>query len=113
MGKAARRKREPRAAQRGHVHERIAVEARQNRESSDFTIEDSDPASALGGLLEAAREAMCNAAPAEFAYEGRTYWLRMSVGVALLEVFDSPATARPIAKALTGSTDRFGHAPAH
>lgn len=113
MGKAANRKRDSQAAQPGDVHERIQTEAKRNREASGFKFADSDPSSALGGLLEAARKAVGNATPVKIIYEGAPYWLRVSTGVAFLEVYDSPAAAKPMAASLVGSTDRFGHMPGH
>ena len=35
------------------------------------------------------------------------------VGMALLEVFDSPATGKHLVRKFTGSMDRFGHEPGH
>lgn len=112
MGKAARRKRDQ-AAQLGSVHECIQSEARQAREAPAFMLRDADETPALASLLEAAREAMTKVAPTQFEHEGRTYWLRCSIGLARLEVFDSPATARPMVTGLCGSTDSFGHTPSH
>lgn len=118
MGKASKRKNESRPANAGSVHEQIQTEAKQRRESPEFIMSEfmlNAPASgsALGGLFEAAREASGSATPTKFMYEGRPYWLRVSVGMALLEVFDKPATSKPLARALAGSTDKFGHTPTH
>ncbi len=56
---------------------------------------------------------MNKALPASFEYMGRTYWMRCSIGVALLEVFDTPATSEPLISAFCGSSDEHGHHPAH
>lgn len=113
MGKAARRKREPRATQPGSVHERIQTEARQAREAPASSLRDADETPALAALLEGAREAVGNALPTQFEIDGRTYWLRCSIGLARFEVFDSPAKATPLITGLGGSTDSFGHSPCH
>jgi hypothetical protein len=113
MGKASNRKRSPEAAPSDGVHERIQVEARQAREAPELRFRDYDESTALHGLLSAARKTAGNATPAKFIYEGRPYWLRISIGMALVEVFDSPATAQPLVKSITGSTDFFGHTPGH
>ena len=113
MGKAARRKRAPRAAQPGAVHERSQSEALQLREGTAFSLRDADETPALAALLEGAREAISKALPTQFEVDGRTYWLRCSIGLARFEVFDSPAKAAPLVTGLGGSVDSFGHMPAH
>lgn len=113
MGKGARRKREPQAAQPVGVHERIQAEAREMREAPAFCLADADETPALAALLESAREATGKTTPTKFVHEGRPYWLRVSIGLARLEVFDSPGTAKPLVTGLGGSTVSFGHTPAH
>lgn len=118
MGKASKRKNEFQPANAGNVHEHIQAEAAQRRESPEFFMSEfmlNEPAtdSALGGLFEAAREAAGNATPTKFMYEGRPYWLRACIGMALLEVFDKPATSKPLARALVGSTDKFDRTCRH
>lgn len=113
MGKASRRKREPRAAQPGSLHERIQSEAQQAREAPKFDLRDADESPALAELLEAARVAVADRLPTQFEIDGRTYWLRCSIGLAMFEVFDSPAKAKPLISAFGGSTESFGHTPGH
>ncbi|WP_395055722.1 hypothetical protein [Polaromonas sp.] len=95
------------------MHSHIQAEARQTREGPTATLRDADETPALAALLGAAKEAVAVATPTKFEYEGRTYWLRCSIGLARFEVFDSPATARPLITGLGGSTTSFGHTPAH
>ena len=113
MGKAANRKRDGQATPNAGVHERIQAEARQAREAPGMGFLDCDESSALHGLLAAARKSAGDATPAKFIYEGRPYWLRISIGAALIEVYDNPGTARALVKTLTSSTDFFGHTPGH
>jgi hypothetical protein len=112
MGKAARRKRE-KLEQPRDVHEQIQAQARQARGAPSGSLRDADETPALAALLGAAKEAVARATPTKFEHEGRTYWLRCSIGLARFEVFDGPATARPLVTGLGGSTDNFGHTPAH
>jgi hypothetical protein len=113
MGKAARRKRDSRSALPGAVHDRIQSEAAAAREAPAFAFRDADDTPALAALLESAREAAGKSMPTQFVHEGRPYWLRISIGLARLDVFDSPATGRPLVTGLSGSTDDFGHTPGH
>ena len=118
MGKASNSKHEQSAAAAGSVHEQIQTEAKQRRESpafimSEFLLNAPASSTALGGLFEAAREAASSVTPTKFIYQGRPYWLRVCIGAALLEVFDKPATSAPLARALAGSTEKFGHSPIH
>lgn len=62
-------------------------------------------------LLQAAREAFCSAAPPTFSHHGRTYWLRFSVGIARVEIFDNSLASDPMLKAFVGSVDTYGHVP--
>jgi hypothetical protein len=113
MGKASNRKRDAQAAPTGGVHERIQAEAKQAREAPLPEFRDEDESTALYGLFNAARETAGKSTPIKFIYEGRPYWFRISIGLALIEVFDSPATAMPLVKSLTNSNDYFGHTPGH
>lgn len=113
MGKASKRLH---ALQPGPAtaHERILAEAKAGRESAaGFALCDATETPALAALLESAREAVGAATPTRFIHEGRPYWLRVSIGMAHLEVFDVPASGSPLITALAGSTDRFGHTPGH
>jgi hypothetical protein len=51
--------------------------------------------------------------PARFDHAGKTYFMRVSVGMARLAVFDTPTTFEPLAVALSGSHEEFGHTPGH
>lgn len=100
-------------AQTGDVHERIQAEAKQAQESHSFMPYDADQTPALAALLTDAFKAVIKALPTQFEMEGRTYWLRCSIGLARVEVFDTPATAQPLIRGLVGNQDAFGHTPVH
>jgi hypothetical protein len=114
MGKkTTKHQRQPQAAQPGDVHASITREAASLRAAVRPALLDADDLPALGPLLDSARAALERAIPARFDHEGKTYFLRVSVGMARLMVFDSPSAFTPIALALSGSFDEFGHTPCH
>lgn len=112
MGKAARSKRDQ-AAQAGDIHARIASEAAQCRNNPRPGVRDAEELPALNGLLDSARAALERGIPARFDHEGKTYFLRVSVGLARLMVFDTPTAFEPLALAISGSVEEFGHTPCH
>jgi hypothetical protein len=101
-----------RAEQAGaDIHEQIAMEAAQARSRRPGFAEDGYPA--LTALLQAARSEIARSTPKEIQFHGRTYWCRVSHGMMHLQVFDSPATAKPVVETICGSSDHHGHQPAH
>lgn len=112
MGKASRRKRDQ-TAQAGDVHARIASEAAECRNAPRPGVRDANDLPALNSLLDSARAALERAIPARFDHEGKTYFLRVSVGLARLMVFDAPGASEPLACAMSGSVEEFGHTPCH
>jgi len=112
MGKAARIKRDQ-AAQAGDIHARIAREAEQVRQSARQGLRDAEELPALNDLLGSARAALERGIPARFDHQGRTYFLSVSVGLARLAVFDQAGASEPLAVALSGSHEEFGHRPCH
>lgn len=113
MGKAAKRKYEPQAAQPGDIHARITGEAAQLRGAARLCFQDAGATPALSAMLDSARTALEQSIPKSFEHEGRTYWLRVAVPVARLIIFDTPTTCAPMAFALSGSEREFGHEPSH
>ena len=113
MGKAAKRKREPQAAQPGDIHARIAGEAAQLRGAARLCFQDAGATPALSAMLDSARTAVEQSIPKSFEHEGRVYWLRVAVPVARMIIFDTPTTFAPMAIALSGSEREFGHEPGH
>lgn len=113
MAKKSRSKRRPYSPRTGSVHDRIQAEAQQAREAPILSLRDAAETPELAALLESALKAAGAAVPMKFIHEGRPYWLRVSIGMARYEVFDSPATALPLVAALCGSADTFGHTPGH
>lgn len=112
MGKASRRKREQAAHSAcADVHQRIAQEAQRARSAPDGLADDGYPE--LAKLLRTAQAEVLRSAPRQISYEGRTYWCRVSHGMSLIELFDSPISGTPLARTICGSTDLAGHQPAH
>lgn len=112
MGRASRRKRDQATPAEG-LHARILAEAAQVRNDPVPSVRDAGEFPALGDLLDSARAALERSIPARFDHAGRTYWLRVSVGLARLEVFEGPATFEPLAAAVAGNLETFGHRPGH
>lgn len=108
----ARRKRDH-AAQGGDIHARIASEAAQCRNAPRPGVRNADELPALNGLLDSARAALERGIPARFDHEGKTYFLRVSVGLARLMIFDTPTEYEPLICSMSGSHEEFGHEPGH
>lgn len=113
MGKASQRKRAPKTATDGDVHSRIAAEAKALHSADRLTFQAADKTPALNALLDSASAALGSAVPATFEHEGRTYYLRVSIGLARLMVFETATAAEPMAFALSGSHEEYGHLPYH
>lgn len=109
MGKAPNRKK-PRT--NGALRDRIAEEAAAIRAAHGTCTKASDSPE-LRALLDSAREALLSACPTSFAHKGETYFLRVSVGLARLMVFDGAADGEPLVVGLTGSLEERGHQPLH
>lgn len=113
MGKSSTRKSKARTAQTGNVHERIQAEAKQAKKSYSFMPYDADQTPALAALLTDAFKAVIEALPTKFEMEGRTYWVRCSIGLARVDVFDNPTTSQPLTRGIVGNQDAFWHNPVH
>jgi hypothetical protein len=93
------------------IHERIKEEAMQARGAALLSLRDAAETPALAALLEAARDAIGGALPKQVQIEGRPYWLRCSIGVARVQLFDHPASETPMFEGLIGGSDTYGHRP--
>lgn len=113
MGKATQRKRPPKAETDGDVHGRIAAEAKAVQAVNRVAFQPAHKKPALNALLDSASEALGHAVPATFEHEGRTYYLRVSIGLARLMVFETATAAEPMAFALSSSHEEYGHLPYH
>jgi hypothetical protein len=108
MGKQS--KRPARAAR--EIHERIREAAEAMRRSPTFQMRDADEYPEVAALMTACREAVEASVPKSVVFEGRTYWLSVSLNL-MLDIFGAPGEARPLIRGATFSTDDFGHRPAH
>ena len=113
MGKAAKRNSNSNSAQSEDIHARIANEVAQLRNAAHTSIQDAKATPALSALLDSARAALEQSIPKSFQHEGRTYWLRIAVPMARMIVFDTQTSFNPMAFALSGSDQEFGHEPGH
>ena len=111
MGKASSRK----AKQRTSAHEAISDENAEmaRRAMQRLIVRDAEEMPATAALLDSATAALGNGIPARFEHEGKTYFMRVSIGLARFEIFDSPATETPITEAVQGSYAVYGHKPGH
>lgn len=108
---SARTKRHEHATGISDPHALIASEAAQIRAGGSIAQAGAYPG--VNALLDSARAALERGIPARFEHEGRTYFVRASIGLVRLEVFDSVTACEPITTAMSGSVDSFGHTPGH
>lgn len=113
MGKASNRKKAAQPGAGPDVHQQIAAEAAAVRAKDQLAFQPAHKTPALKALLDSASEALGGAVPATFVHEGRTYYLRVSIGLARLMVFETATAAEPMAFALSGSHEEYGHIPYH
>lgn len=101
------------AGQAGDIHARIAFEAASLRNLSLAHIQDASATPALSAMLDSARTALDQSIPKSFEHMGRAYWLQVTLPVVRMTIFDTPTTREPMAVALSGSEEKFGHTPGH
>lgn len=113
MGKTSQRKTviEPDAIP--EIHQQISTEAAAVRAKDRMEFQAADKTPALSALLDSASEALGSAVPATFEHEGRTYYLRVSIGLARLMIFETATAPDPMAFAIAGSHIEYGHLPYH
>lgn len=111
MGKASNRKKASRPG--ADVHTRIANEAKEVRSKNRMAFQPAECTPALSELLDSAAAALSKAVPATFDHEGRPYYLRVSFGLVRVMVFENATAPEPMALAITGSMEEFGHQPYH
>ena len=100
-------------AQAGDIHSRIALEAAKLRNLKTPCFQHADHSPALSAMIDSARTALEKSIPKTFEHEGRTYWLRVAVPMARMIVLDTQTSFNPMAFALSGSDQEFGHEPGH
>lgn len=102
----------PSGSQAVNIHDRIACEAKGLREVNRIPLRNLDncPRSGPLSLITPALD-LERSIPARFDHEGKTYFLRVSIGLARLMVFDSPTAFKPLAMSLSTSPNEFGHTP--
>ena len=88
-----------------------AIMAELTAEKAPFRSFDKTKMPATQAMLDDAREAIGRSIPDRFEHQGRTFFLRVSVGMARLEVFDNPDSADKLCMSLYGSYKSHGHRP--
>ena len=111
MGKASQRKKAARDGAGPDVHQQIAAEAAAVRAKDRVAFQPAEKTPALCALLDGASEALSKAVPAIFEHQGRPYYLRVSFAQVHVMVFETATAPEPMALAVTGSSDEFGHLP--
>ena len=66
---------------------------------------------ATHALIDAALDAAQAAVPVSFEFAGRRWWLRMSLGLSFVEIFESPVDEAPALASFSSSTRMAGHRP--
>lgn len=113
MGKAAQRKNTAQPGAAPDIHEQIAAEAAAVRAKDRLAFQPADKTPALCGLLDSATEALQKGVPATFDHLGRRYFLRVMLAQVNVMIFETATAPEPMALAVTGSSDEFGHLPYH
>lgn len=68
---------------------------------------------ATKALLDDAAAALARGIPARFEHGGKTFFMRVSIGLARIEVFSDPGTNKPLCKCVHGAFESYGHRPGH
>lgn len=113
MGKASQRKKPLKGDTSADVHTRIAAEAAAVRSKDQMGFQPAEETPSLCALLDSASGALSKAVPATFNHQGRPYYLRVAFARVHVMVFESATSPEPMALAVTGSSDEFGHTPYH
>lgn len=113
MGKASNRKKAARPGAAPDVHQQIAAEAAAVRAKDRLAFQPAEKTPALCALLDSATEALQKCVPATFDHQGRPYYLRVAFAQVHVMVFETATAPEPMALAVTGSSDEFGHLPYH
>lgn len=90
------------------IHEMTRAEALAARQSTN-RLANSKNFPLTHDLLDAAAEAIRRSLPASFMHQGRRYYLKTSIGLARLEVFDKPTASEPMVTSLHGDMESIGH----
>ena len=94
------------------IHQQIADEAAYIRRLAGPQKMISHKAMpALNDLFDSAAAALSLSIPARFEHLGKIYFLRVSIGVSRMEIFNDPASLEPMVTAIHGDVECFGHQP--
>ncbi len=114
MSKPTQGKQAPEAAPEGDIHARIAAEAKALRDAvGELRFECAVITPALRALLDSATAHLAANIPPSFMHEGRTYYLRQSIGVTRAMIFETASAPEPMVSALLSGREEFGHTPFH
>lgn len=113
MGKASQRKKAGLPGPDEDVHKRIAAEAQAVRNMPRVAFQPAERTPALNELLDSVARALADAIPATFEHKGRTYYLRVSLPMVRVMVFQDATSPMPMTYGITGSDAEYGHLPYH
>ena len=89
----------------------LALIAELTAKNARFGSLDKTTLPATQAMLDDAVKAIGRNTPDRFEHGGRTFYIRVTLGLARLEVFDNPESADPLCMALHGSHKSHGHQP--
>lgn len=113
MREVSQRKKMPNPGDSEDEHARIAAEASALRAKGSMEFQAAEKSPGLSALIDSANDALSKAVPATFVHLGRTYYLRVSIGLARLMVFETATAPKPLTIAIVGSFDEVGRQPNH
>ena len=109
MGRASNRKRTSRQDVRNAVTQELA--SLPKTPGALLLVAEACDMPETKALAEAAGQALTAAIPATFEHEGQIFYMRASV-MARIEIFDAPATSKPLAEIFHADQGGYGHRPA-
>lgn len=94
------------------IHQQIEDEAAAvHRLTGVQRVTPRDVFPAISDLFDSAAAALSHSIPARFEHMGKTYFLRVSIGMSRLEIFSDSLSAAPLLVMAHGDHDCFGHRP--
>lgn len=92
-----------------HTDPMPAILKEMDRSNAKGRITNSADMPAVSALIDAAISEMTASIPHRFEHGGKTFYLRVSIGMARLEIFETPDSDAPLCHAMYGSFDTHGH----
>lgn len=90
------------------VHGRIRAESERLKAAAVFGFHQPQDVPELSALLNAGFDAVAQAVPKRFDYEGRAYWIRCRLAVQL-DIYEEPGDRSPMARGAIASAKDCGY----